>query len=210
MGSANGEELTPVLPRARRVTILEAAEGFAVTELRGVPVRYIKPDPLGVMPFDAHSFDLVTCLGVLHHIANVSTVLRELYRCMLPGGHVLLREPIRSMGDWRQPRRGLTPRERGIPLHLLRKAILGAGFSIVREAKCMFSLTARLRYLLSSPVYNSPVVVRLDGAICRLPFWSGRYHPESLWDRPTPSCVYYVLQKPGKGLVFLKGGSVVA
>jgi ubiquinone/menaquinone biosynthesis C-methylase UbiE len=53
----------------------------------------VKPSTDGALPFPDASFDLVTCLGVLHHIPKVSFALCELYRCLTPGGFALVREP---------------------------------------------------------------------------------------------------------------------
>src|SRR5438034_6737267 len=39
--------------------------------------RYVKPRTNGDMPFDRETFDLITCFGVLHHIANISHVMRS-------------------------------------------------------------------------------------------------------------------------------------
>lgn len=197
IGAAYGEELVPVLDRCVDVTVLEPADGFSGEEIQGVPARYVKPDPSGRLPFADAAFDLITCFSVLHHIPNVSTVVREMSRCVRPGGYVLLREPTISMGDWRAPRRGLTKHERGIPLAIFRSFIAEAGFEVVREARCMFSLTSRLRYVVRGSVFNAPWAVALDEALCRLPIWSPRYHPRHAFDKLRPTAVAYVLRKPG-------------
>ncbi len=198
VGSANGAELRPVLARSARVTVLEPSDGFAATQIDGKPVDYVKPLPSGRMPFADASFDLIVCFSVLHHIPNVSTVLREMFRVLQPGAHVLLREPTHSMGDWRQPRRGLTKNERGIPLPLFRAMIRDAGFVVTRETRCMFSLSTRLEPLLGRSVWTVPWLVRLDALLCRLPIWPQRYHATRLWHKFRPTGVAYVLQKPAR------------
>ena len=112
-GSAYGDEFKQIANNITgSITILDPSDAFSdVKEVYGIPCNYIKPNVNGDMPFKDDKFDLVTCLGVLHHIPNVSHVMREAYRCLSPGGYMLLREPIVSMGDWRQPRKGLTKRE---------------------------------------------------------------------------------------------------
>jgi len=195
VGSAYGDELLPIVGKSSRITILEPAEGFVITKLNGYPVEYKKPQPSGILPFAKESFDLIICLGVLHHIPNVSTVVGEFFRCLKPNGYVLIREPIKSLGDWRKPRKGLTKRERGIPLEIFRKIILSAGFEVVREQKCMFSLTSRLRHVLSTPVFNSRFAVFLDKILCSFPLWSNKYHPTNPFHKLSPSSVFYVLRK---------------
>lgn len=195
IGSATGAELRPVLDRCARVTVLEPSVGFEVTKLYGKPVRYVKPLSSGLMPFDDAAFELIVCFSVLHHIPNVSTVVREIYRVLKPGGMVLLREPTHSMGDWRQPRRGLTKHERGIPLLVFRSIVAGAGFHVVKETRCMFSLTSRLQGLMRRRIWTLGWVVTLDAWLCRLPVWPDRYHAESTVGKLRPTAVAYVLAK---------------
>lgn len=196
IGSAYGDELKPVLSHSDRISILEPSDGFKSTALHGVPVSYVKPVASGDMPFDSDSLDLITCLGVLHHIPNVSKVVSEFHRVLKPGGYALVREPIISMGDWRKPRCGLTRRERGIPLPLLRDFVEQAGFKVVRERKCMFSLTSRLRHVVSGSVFNNAAVVALDALLSALPIWPKVYHARNALQKLRPTAVYYVLQKP--------------
>lgn len=194
-GGAFGDELLPIVGRSKQITILEASDGFVVDQVGGVPVRYVKSQAHGGFPFADKSFDLLTCLSVLHHVPNVSFIVKEFYRCLKPGGYALVNEPIVSMGDWRHPRQGLTKRERGIPRAIFNRIIVSAGFEIVHESKCMFSLTSRLRYLQAKPVYNAKYSVILDKFLCRLPFWPETYHPANLWEKMRPTAIFYVLRK---------------
>lgn len=196
VGSAYGDELLPIAGKCSRITILEPAEGFVVPKLGDVTVEYKKPKSNGILDFSGDSFDLITCFGVLHHIPNVGTVVKEFSRCLKPGGYALVREPIISMGDWREPRKGLTRHERGIPLNIFRQLIGAAGLEVVHERKCMFSLTSRLSYVLRGPVYDSRFAVLLDEILCGLPVWSNKYHPVHVFHKLCPSSVYYVLRKP--------------
>jgi SAM-dependent methyltransferase len=196
IGSAYGDELAPIASSADRISILEPSEGFEGTVLNGVPVSYVKPVASGDIPFGTDSLDLVTCFGVLHHIPKVSKVLEELYRVLKPGGYALVREPIISMGDWRKPRRGLTKRERGIPLPILRDFVQQSGFRVLRERKCMFSLMSRLKHLVSGPVFDHAAVVALDALVSALPVWPDVYHARNAVQKLRPTAVFYVLQKP--------------
>lgn len=196
VGCADGVELRPLLNRTRRVTILEPSDGFAATEIDGVPVSYVKPHASGIMPFPDNSFELVVCFQALHHIPNVSTIVREMYRVLKPGGHAMLMEPCHSMGDWRSPRFGLTKNERGIPTELFRNIASQAGFGIEHEARCMFSLMSRLTHAGIAP-WRSPLVVRVDDMLCRLPVWPRRYHATSWWHKLRPTATALVLRKNG-------------
>ncbi|MCW8856263.1 MAG: class I SAM-dependent methyltransferase [Kangiella sp.] len=196
IGSAYGDELKPVVNNFNQIVILEPSDGFQVKSLSNTPVTYVKPQPDGKMPFSDNHFDLITCFGVLHHIPNVSMVLNEIYRCLNSGGYALIREPTGSMGDWRKPRQGLTRHERGIPLKLFREIINDAGFNIVSERQCMFSLTSRLRYFLQKPVYNSRLAIFIDRMLCAIPIWADVYHPGNIFQKLRPASVFYVLKKP--------------
>lgn len=192
IGSAYGDELQPVLDRAERVTIFEPSDGFLNPNF-----EYVKPVSSGFMPFSDDAFDLVTCFGVLHHIPNVTCVTNEIARCLRPGGYLLLREPVVSMGDWRIPRPGLTKHERGIPANILRNVVVTAGLEIVRERFCAFSLTAKLRRFLPKDhfVYNSAAIVAVDDWISSLPIWSKRYDAKSILQKLRPVSVFIVARK---------------
>jgi SAM-dependent methyltransferase len=197
IGSAHGAELKPLLSRSRTITILEPADGFASSSLGGKPVVYVQPRASGMMPFATANFDVAVCFGVLHHIANVSTVVGEIFRVLAPGGYALIREPTISMGDWRRPRPGLTKRERGIPLPIFRRLVADAGFEVVRETRCMFSLTSLLRFVIDEQkMWRMKSIVKIDAALCKLPVWPNKYDEERLWHKIRPTAVAFVLRKP--------------
>jgi SAM-dependent methyltransferase len=192
LGGAFGDELQPVLDRSKQVTILEPAGGF-----QNPRFEYVKPHPSGRMPFADSTFDLVTCFGVLHHIPNVTTVVREMARCTKPGGWQLICEPSHSMGNWDRPRRMLTPHERGIPSSIMRRIVVDAGLQIVRERRCMFSLTSRVQVLLPKRrfAYNTPWITTFDDYLSNLPIWSEQYHANNMIQKLRPHAVFLVLQK---------------
>jgi hypothetical protein len=57
------------------------------------------------------------------------------------------------MGNWDRSRRFLTARERGILRAILLKLVTDAGSEIVRERRCIFSLTSRFPLLLPERTY---------------------------------------------------------
>jgi hypothetical protein len=194
-GSYHGEELLPIADRLREITVVDPAAP-ALADLAGVPVRAVKPRRDGRIEVLSESVDLFTCLGVLHHLPNVSFVVSELFRCTKSGGWGLLREPTVTMGDWRKPRFGLTARERGIPPPVLERAITRAGFLIVRRTDCVFPLTKRLAKLLRLNPYNTPGLVQLDILCSRVRMHAHVYHPTKWWHKLQCSSRYFVLRKP--------------
>ena len=192
MGSAWGDEFEPVASLIEQLTVLEPSEAFVRGEIHGIPTRYEKPEESGKMPFPDESFDLITCFGVLHHIPNPSFVLSEMRRCLQPGGHALIREPIVSMGDWSKPRPGLTKNERGIPLAIFRDAIANTGFRVLRETLCMFPLVRRL--WRDAPYLDNRATV-LDEFLSRAMRWNLSYHAVSRFAKLRPTSAYYVLTR---------------
>jgi SAM-dependent methyltransferase len=195
LGSAFGDEFLPIVKRVERVTILDPSDAFRADHVGGVPCQWLQPSVDGRMAFPNDSFDLITCLGVLHHIPNVTTVVNELCRCLCPGGFLLLREPIVSMGDWTKPRRTATIRERGIPLAILCRIVHEAGLQVVSQRLCVFPPIARIWRRFGRSAYNSGVATRIDEVLCR---WFGqrtRYHATRRGHKIRPTSAYFVLSK---------------
>jgi SAM-dependent methyltransferase len=196
IGSAFGEEFRPIADRISRITILDPSDAFAnVTEILDTPCEYRKPATSGDLEFDENRFGLITSLGVLHHIPNVSHVLAECYRCMRPGGVFLLREPIVSMGDWRKPRAGLTKRERGIPLGILDRTLADIGYKVVRRSYCMFSPIQKMANVLRITAFNNSLVTSADSLFSRAMAWNYVYHRTRALEKLGPASIYYVLEK---------------
>lgn len=193
-GGANGEEIRPIARRASEIVILEPGR-YPTRELDGTTVEYRKPNPTGAVPARDEEFDTLICLGALHHVPNVSFVVRELGRAVRRGGWALIREPIVSMGDWRRPRPGLTKRERGIPRGLLEKAFRAGGFDVHRATRCVHPVTPRLGRLLGLNWFNSHAMTRLDWLLSALHPLPTRYHPTQAWRKIQPSAVFYVLRR---------------
>jgi SAM-dependent methyltransferase len=195
LGSAYGDEFLPIVSRIDRITILDPSDAFRVANVGGVPCDYIRPSVDGLMPFEDGSFDLAVCLGVLHHIPNVTTVVKELYRCLSSGGYLLLREPIDSRGDWSKPRRYATRRERGIPQHILDAIVTGAGFQVISRHLCVCAPLPGICLRLGIHPFNRPVVTRMDAVLSRLLQRNVRYHATRLAHKFRPVSVYFVLKK---------------
>lgn len=197
IGSAYGHEFEPIADRIERLTILEPSENYSPSQCPlGVPVDYVKATVSGDLPFPDDGFDLIVSFSAWHHIPNVSHIARECARCLRPGGRLLVRDPIISMGDWRRPRPGLTAHERGIPLEIFRNLLLEAGFAVEREAPSGFAPLARLYRLVNRDIYNDWAGTRLDALLSRMFSFNVVYHRESLWSRFGPTVWNWVCVKP--------------
>lgn len=194
-GSAYGDELEPVIDKIDHVTVVDPSLAFVRDDVHGVPATYIQPGPDGALDVEDGSFDLITCLGVLHHIPNVSSVVRELGRVLAPDGWMVLREPIVSMGDWRRPRQGLTKHERGIPPQLLDEMIRKAGLTVKRRSYCAFPVVRELFKGVRNGTYNSPLLTRVDSALSRALAWNHHYHPRNKMQKFRPTAAFFLLNK---------------
>ncbi|HKE94616.1 MAG TPA: class I SAM-dependent methyltransferase [Povalibacter sp.] len=196
LGSGFGTELLPIAGQLRDVTIVDASSQYSNGKLSQLTtVRYVKANPSGAIDLPTHSVDLVTAMSVLHHIPNVSYVLGELYRCLKPGGMALIREPICSMGDWRQPRNGLTLRERGLPRRWLEDRFRALGFHIRHAQPCVFPLVANLARFDDFRVWNNRLAVVCDALICRSLQWNDAYHRTTVMQKLAPHSCFWVLGK---------------
>lgn len=66
------------------------------TEISHYPWVDICVDALN-LPFHSDSIDVFICINVLHHLTTPIRFLRDVYRCLKGGGHLLLLEPNPSL-----------------------------------------------------------------------------------------------------------------
>ncbi|MDE5606529.1 MAG: methyltransferase domain-containing protein [Bacteroidales bacterium] len=139
--------------------------------------------------------DLITCFSTLHHIPNVTYVLNELFRVLKPGGFLLLREPIHSMGDWTKKRPGLTKHERGIPTAYLENIIRKAGITIVQKHYFGFMGSFLDRLFKGASFLHSRAFLRIDRCLSGVFSFNTHYHATNKMQRVSPTGVFYVLRK---------------
>lgn len=199
MGAAWGHEFYPVLDRISNLHIIEPSDNLRSDKVKNLTPIYSKPTVEGDIVYDDNFFDLVTCFGVIHHIPNITTVINELYRVTKPGGYLLLREPVISMGDWTQARKGLTRNERGIPLNKFREIFKNLNAEIVHEGLC-FCMTAFFQRswekISKTPIYTYKSYMLLDKYLSKLFSGNLHYHATKKMERIAPQSVFYVIRKP--------------
>ena len=199
-GAAYGDELVPIVDKASFVYITDPSDEF-----RGQShpflgdVKWLKTNILNTIDLKDNTLDCITCLGVLHHIPNVSSVVAEMYRVLKPGGILVVREPIVSMGDWRNVRPGLTKRERGIPLKVFKNIISETKFTVLKRSLCLFSGFQWICHKMFGreyAVYNNNFLTRVDMLLCFFfSFRSKSYHRTNKFSKFGPTNVYFVLRK---------------
>lgn len=195
LGSAYCEEFLPILSNLAHITALDPSDQFCIGKLDNVPVSHVRPSIEGIIPFEDNQYDIVTCFGVLHHIANVSFVLQECYRVLKPGGVMFCREPIVTMGDWRKPRRGATKNERGIPFNLLIEMVKKSGFTIFRQTLFDFAPLVRLLSYIGLASFSYKTTTLMDYYLSHAFAFNKKYHRATFLDKFGPASLYLVLHK---------------
>ena len=198
IGAASGIEFDPIIDKIENLHILEPSDKLRVKKIKTLDIKYEEPTIEGVINFEDNKFDLITSFGVLHHIPNVSFVISEISRVLNYGGLFLFREPVVSMGDWRENRYGLTKNERGLPIKVLKKIILENNFEIIEENYC-FTLTTPLNKIFTrfckTPIYYFKTYLLFDKIISRFLRSNIKYHTTNKFDKLYPQNVFFVLKK---------------
>jgi SAM-dependent methyltransferase len=195
LGCADGTDFLGLGIDTERIIAIEPARDWWRDRIGSVPAEFCAPTLRGDIELPDASVDLVVCLGVLHHIANVEYVIAELARVLKPNGRMLVREPIVSMGDFRRPRPGLTLRERGIPRRLMRAFHQSAGLRIVAERPCSCQAIRFALRMVGVEAYAHPWGVRLDSMVGRLTAWLTPYWRDRPWKKLGPSSVMFFAEK---------------
>ena len=193
-GCAGGDDVAPIAPYVGNFLAVEPAEQWWSSSIAGKPAKYLKPSVMGDLEIPDGSVDLITSLGVLHHIPNVSRIFSEFARILRADGMLIIREPISAMGDWRRPRHGLTKHERGLPLMWIDSQVKKNGFSYVRRRFCMFPLTYRLKAVVGAP-FNNKRVVELDWLLSTLTSWNYHYWRNTAFKKFAPGSLFVVLRR---------------
>jgi len=201
IGPGSGTEIEEFARRNPqwRLHFLESSENFSRALTRKWPdAVIIHPTVAGNIELASASQSLVCAFSVLHHIPNVSKVVREVSRVLAPGGMLLVREPCSSMGDWRLPR-SATPNERGISRRLLVEIALRCGLQPTRPpVPILFAPLNRIfKGLLSRGVVTFRALYAIDRVISRLVSVNDHYWRDSWYKRIGPAAYFYVFRKAG-------------
>jgi len=197
-GSAYGLEFLPIINKIGRLTIIEPSDYLKSERIGKINPKYVKPEISGRIEFSDNSFNLITCFSAMHHICNVSFLIKELIRVLKPGGYLLLREPIVSMGDWRWPRKGLTKNERGIPVKYFEDVFKCQNIEIEAKTYCFTApalFESTIGKFLSKPYYSYNLGAQFDRVLSFLLSFNVHYQSNKSIHKFSPSSIFYVIRK---------------
>lgn len=181
------------------LSFLEASESFSLELRRKWPTStVVAPQISGDIALQDETQGLVCAFSVLHHIPNVSKVMREIFRVTKPGGTLLVREPCSSMGDWRGAR-SATPNERGIARKLMVEIAERAGFELRRSPVPILlePINKMLKKTIGFGAIPWPLLYFADRAASWILSLNDHYWRDSWLKKIGPSSYFYVFVKPG-------------
>lgn len=197
LGPGTGGDYAALAGRVGRYVAIELARSLWRDSLAGAPADFREPTVRGAIDLPTASLDLAVGFGVLHHVPNVSEVLGEVGRLLKPGAPLILREPIGWLGDFRQPRPGLTRHERGIPHGLMDRILVRAGFTIAAKSFASFPGPRELAWRLGQNPWDHAGWVRFDALLARAAAWNARYRRQSLRQKLAPRLCHWVAFRQG-------------
>lgn len=192
LGAARGEDVAEL--NVEKYIAIEPAKEWWSSQIAGKPAEFREPNILGNIDLDNNSVDIATSFGVLHHIPNVGFVLGEMIRVLKPGGYLILREPISSMGDHTKPRPGLTKNERGLPKEWLLQEL--SELTQVRMHYCQLGPLLKLFNKIGVNVYSHYPLIALDKLMSHLLAWNDGYYRTSIRSKFAPGSIFYIGRKP--------------
>jgi SAM-dependent methyltransferase len=92
LGCGSGRWTRWLAPRVGRVEAIDPSEAVLHAARVHADLPQVRWTRAGVdeIPFAEGTFDLIVCLGVLHHVPDTAGALRKAVRHLKPGGHLLL------------------------------------------------------------------------------------------------------------------------
>lgn len=197
LGPADATELLPLSRHFKHWYAMEPAPVYQNPDYYTCKVTFVTPSPSNTLyEVPPSSIDVVFSLSVLHHIANVSNVIKEFANALKPGGLLILREPTVTMGNWDRPRKNLTPYERGLPEEYLLKTLSRYGFKIIQNKSSVFSPWNVLCSKLGLDYLgNRKWYIMVDGFLSALTYRFARYYRPHIWQKFAPSVTLLIAQK---------------
>lgn len=199
LGPGSGKEveyIEQMYPNCK-INFLEASENFKIhLKQKFVNSKIIEPKYSGHINLSDNSQSVVFAFSVLHHIPNVSFVLKEVSRVLEPGGILLIREPCSSMGDWRYPR-SATPNERGMSKKYMLQIFNEHNLELIcKPTPILFEpINKILKKYFNRLLYNVKYIYFFDKLISKVLSINDYYWRDNFFKKLGPSSYFYVVKK---------------
>lgn len=199
IGPADGIEAEKIAETCPDWTLyfIESSKEFqSILKSKFPNCQIVTPSIDGSIDAEDGLFDAVCAFSVLHHMANVSHTIHELYRVLKPQGFAFIREPCSSMGDWSKPRKA-TPNERGIPKTSMLDIAKTSGFKAVHDpiAVVFEPLNKIIIARFGGPNSLLIVLYVIDRFISGLLSFNDYYWRDTLLKKFGPSSYFFSFQK---------------
>ena len=195
-GCAEGSD-TAKLYREHKFRLygLESSDQLINAFKKGFPdSEIVKANTDGKIDYPSDFFNYIFCFGVLHHIPNVSYVLKEFHRVLGKGGIAVIREPVCWMYSGKIRPKDLSPNERGIPVDFFRDEFEKLNFEILNVRKSYYK--PLMHFVRKSPfLWKFPsLVYTLDNLLSQIPNRKN-YFSNGIIDKFNAGCAYYIIRK---------------
>lgn len=92
VGCGSGRWSRYLATRVKNVEAIDPSDAWAVAQHGCQDLNNVRVSKASVtsIPFKENSFDLVICLGVLHHVPDTQAALSEVCKAIKPGGRIVL------------------------------------------------------------------------------------------------------------------------
>jgi ubiquinone/menaquinone biosynthesis C-methylase UbiE len=103
VGCGTGNQLVanrPVVPQARLLGVDRSLGMLRQAQPKATDIVWVQADSAS-LPFQAQSFDFITCQFALHHMQDKAGMLRAVFQLLRPGGRFVLSNICpQEMADW--------------------------------------------------------------------------------------------------------------
>lgn len=198
IGPGDGEEVRVIKNlNTKNLIFIESSPDFIdILKKKFNSSKFLKSNPMGDFDLKNNSIDVVICYSVLHHIPNVSKILKECYRVLNENGTLLIREPCSSMGDWKNPNRKCSPNERGISKNWMCNQLKQIGFSKIKFWPIAFLPLSKIFKVIGfQSIITSSFYFYLDLFFSIIISFNNKYFRKSNFEKLAPSAFFYEIKK---------------
>lgn len=97
-GCGPGGFMAVAAPLCKEIVGVDISQGFVDAgqdtidryQIKNAKVQHVEPE---VLPYADASFDAVIIVDVIHHLEDIDTILKEVWRVIKPGGKIIVFEP---------------------------------------------------------------------------------------------------------------------